>query len=519
MDEVLSQGDIHRIMPSPYRRSLTACPFCGGSRLSTVTEDGCSYVLCDTCGGRGPACLTGSDAQAGWQRSASPQLLIRELIDATPSMVLVVDQHERYLLVNKAVGELFNCPVEDIIGRCVEDFVTQPEVLEFTRNSIRQAFTAKGVMRVDETLYDPSRRERSNFVTLKKQLLFGPDKIPAVLLIATDVTALKRANREIAEREKRYIEAMAASGEGIWELDLRNLLIAHNSHLPEIYGFDASYFEVSANFLFDRIHPDDRAWVRESFTHAMETDGEYESQHRVVRDDGSTIWIRNRARVAERDEDGAPLRVIGSTRDITQRKQAEANLEEARRELERTNNQLENLVEERTSELVQLNLELQSLARRDSLTGLANRLAADEHLLQEFARFRRHNQPYTVMLADVDHFKQVNDTFGHPVGDKALMHVANLLRTNLRETDLVARYGGEEFLLLVQTQDTQTAQQLAEGIRRLVEVTPVSAGLSLTISIGVSAVEDADTDATDALRRADKLLYRAKAEGRNCIRS
>ena len=498
---------------------LSSCPFCGASSLTTESENGRWFVLCHACGGRGPLRESAADAALGWCRSHSGELLIRELIDATPSLVMVVDQDFRYLLANQALADLFNMQPHELVGHTAPEVITDAAVLKFTLDSFREAFAAEGVLRVEETLRNPLSMELMHFIALKKRLKFGPDQIPAALVIASDVTALKRANKEIAARERRYIEAMAASGEGIWEMDLQNRLIAHNMHLPEIFGFDPAFYEVSTSVLADRIHPEDRARVSEGFNDFLKNGGEYESQHRIMRDDASVIWIRSRARVAEYDETGHPLRVIGSIRDITARKTAEASLEEVRLELEKANSQLEHLVEERTSELVQLNLELQSLARRDALTGLANRLAADEQLLQEFTRYRRQKQPYSVLLVDVDHFKKVNDTHGHAVGDKALMHVARLLKTNLRETDMVARYGGEEFLLLVHTQDAEAARQLAEGIRRLVEVTPVSSRLSLTISIGVAEIHDDDTGAADALKRADDQLYRAKNEGRNCVRA
>lgn len=505
-------------MPDSATATVNACPFCHSQHQTTVCENGLYFVLCGDCGARGPALSTGSEALSHWLRGSSDARLVRELVDSSPSMVMIKDREGRFLLANQALATLFNTTVAELVGRTDAELENDPALLEFYRSAADEVFATGKPQLLEESSVNSRSGDVHHYYTLKKLIRFGPDDIPAALIIATDITALKRANKEIAAREKRYLEAMTASGEGIWELDIRDNLIAHNSHLPEIYGFDPSFYEVSSSFLFDRIHPEDKAWVYDEFIHFLEGDGDYESQHRVLRDDGSVIWIRSRGRVVERDEEGRPLRVIGSTRDISQRKRAEANLEEARRELEQANDQLEDLVEQRTSELVQLNLELQNLARRDALTGLANRLAADEHLMQEFARFRRQQQPYMVLLADVDHFKKVNDTLGHAMGDRALMHVARLLKDNLRETDVVARYGGEEFLMLVHTQNLAAARQLAEGIRRLVEVTPVTAGLSLTISIGLAEVLASDSDASEALKRADDQLYVAKAAGRNCVR-
>lgn len=499
-------------------RVLSACPFCASERVVVVPAENLWCACCEGCGAQGPRKPDAGSASEAWGGPASYRKLMREILDSSAAFVAVKDMDGRFLLANEAIARLMGTTPGRMVGACDADFVSDPELLRFYQASTEGVWEAGGeTLREEVSLTMPDGDVR-HYMALKKPMLFGPKKIPSVLIIANDVTDLKRANNEIAARERRYLEAMAASGEGIWEMDLRNNLISHNSHLPEIFGFEPEYFEVSDSFILDRIHPEDRERVEQSMGQFIAHGGDYESQHRILREDGKVIWVRSRGSVAEFDEDGVPVRLIGSIRDITQRKRAEASLEEARQKLEQTNNQLENLVEERTSELVQLNLELQSLARRDALTGLANRLAADEQLLQEYARFGRQLQPYTVMLVDVDHFKQVNDTFGHAIGDRALIHIAQLLQSSLRETDVVARYGGEEFLLLVHTGEKE-ALQLAEGIRRQVEVTPVSANLTITISIGVSQVQEGDSDATDALRRADKLLYQAKEEGRNCVRA
>ncbi|MBT13859.1 MAG: hypothetical protein CMI02_17700 [Oceanospirillaceae bacterium] len=150
---------------------------------------------------------------------------------------------------------------------------------------------------------------------------------------------------------------------------------------------------------------------------------------------------------------------------------------------------------------------------------MANRLAADESIANEFARLKRGQSQYVVMLADIDHFKRINDTWGHAAGDQALMHIASLLSANLRGSDLVARYGGEEFLMIVHTDDLASATLLAEGIRRLIEVTPLSEELAVTMSIGLAQASEHDESATDAVRRADDKLYEAKTSGRNRVLS
>lgn len=185
--------------------------------------------------------------------------------------------------------------------------------------------------------------------------------------------------------------------------------------------------------------------------------------------------------------------------------------------LEHHNRVLEARVSERTAELERLNHTLQQQARTDSLTGLANRLAADEQLRQAHAVFKRNQKPYTVLLMDVDHFKRVNDTHGHAAGDDVLRHVASVLQEHLRETDLVARVGGEEFLVLLHQTPLDQALVVADKLRVAVASTPISPVGAVTVSLGAAEVQAADTNPEATVNRADQALYVAKQAGRNRV--
>lgn len=188
-----------------------------------------------------------------------------------------------------------------------------------------------------------------------------------------------------------------------------------------------------------------------------------------------------------------------------------------RNELEEINATLEQKVQERTAELSAANRELECLARQDALTGLANRLAVNEQLHEEFLRMKRTGGVYSVLLMDIDHFKQVNDTHGHEVGDHVLKHMARILQGAVRETDFVARFGGEEFLVILPDTDQGKAWAVAEKIRAAVADATVPAVGQVTLSIGVAQAGSEEANEEDAVRRADKGLYQAKAEGRNRV--
>lgn len=153
----------------------------------------------------------------------------------------------------------------------------------------------------------------------------------------------------------------------------------------------------------------------------------------------------------------------------------------------------------------------------DALTGVPNRLALDERLKHELARYKRHKQPLTLSVWDIDHFKAINDTFGHKAGDKALRIVAQKLAQQVRETDFVARYGGEEFVILFINTSVMDALAKADSIREAIAGAPFRYGdkpLRITISCGLSQLRAHDT-VDELFERADQALYTAKSGGRN----
>lgn len=160
--------------------------------------------------------------------------------------------------------------------------------------------------------------------------------------------------------------------------------------------------------------------------------------------------------------------------------------------------------------------EMHTLAHTDALTGLANRRGAQEVLVREVARAERYRRELAVLMLDIDRFKVLNDGFGHPLGDRVLVALAERLRTNVRASDLVARWGGEEFVVVAPETPMPYSQQLAELLRSHVEKDPFLDGHRVTISIGVTSFREGD-DVDALVARSDAALYRAKAAGRNRV--
>ncbi|MEW9797017.1 sensor domain-containing diguanylate cyclase [Alteromonas sp. CYL-A6] len=186
-----------------------------------------------------------------------------------------------------------------------------------------------------------------------------------------------------------------------------------------------------------------------------------------------------------------------------------------RQHLQEANALLEERVELRTRELEQANRKLEKQALQDPLTGLKNRRALNEYLHQAYLRFKRGQKAYSVAVIDIDHFKKVNDTFGHEAGDNALRHLAELLTGSARESDFICRSGGEEFVLIMPETDKAGAQVVAEKVRKKVAATPHQDVGRMTISIGVATISQQDDKASETIARADEALYKAKHNGRN----
>ena len=192
-------------------------------------------------------------------------------------------------------------------------------------------------------------------------------------------------------------------------------------------------------------------------------------------------------------------------------------------QFEREQLKLLDKVSKRDEQLQASLIELEHLATTDVLTGLPNRRSFFARAQTEFTRSNRYDRPLSLVMIDVDHFKDVNDQYGHIVGDEALRHISEIIKSCIRESDMVARYGGEEFVLILPETDPEGAHFIAERVRTEIEASRLlinpTTELCITVSLGIACTspENQIPDIDKLLQEADDAMYRAKTNGRNCV--
>ena len=197
----------------------------------------------------------------------------------------------------------------------------------------------------------------------------------------------------------------------------------------------------------------------------------------------------------------------------------EARYQKACTEIEDLQNNLRTMKKE-IGQAKERNRSLEREVLLDSLTGIHNRRAYEQHIMEEMQRFRRYQKTFSLILFDVDRFKDLNDRFGHRAGDKCLKEIINRIKLCIRNTDFLSRYGGEEFVIILPGTNREGACTVAEKVRRAIEMTRFyfqNQAIPVTISLGVTEVRETDPEPETVFARADDAMYRAKREGRNRV--
>ena len=305
------------------------------------------------------------------------------------------------------------------------------------------------------------------------------------LVLIRDVTARRRAEEELRRSERELAEAQRIAHVGSWSFDVSENRGRWSDEMYRIFGFAPQEFAITYRRLLELVHPDDRRGVRRAAREALRGGKDPPSlDYRLLRPDGEVRFLHTSYEVV-RDDFGRPVRLVGTSRDVTERRALEEELEHR--------------------------------AFHDALTGLPNRVLFVDRLEHALSRARRRGTKIAVLFMDLDNFKFVNDTLGHDVGDDLLIAVAGRIRNCLRSEDTGARLGGDEFAILLEdVGDVSEATCIAKRIIEELRVPFVLDGHEafVTPSIGISLGCPGQDRSEDLVRDADVAMYRAKEEGK-----
>ena len=298
----------------------------------------------------------------------------------------------------------------------------------------------------------------------------------------TDATQRKIIEKQMQQAYDDLRLAQEVGRVGHWKQNVETGELIWSDMIYQILGLDPNRVAPSVELYNELVHPDDLKTVLHNEKTALET-GVQGYQHRIRHADGHYIWVEE---YATPQADGVTL--IGAVRDISEQKALE--------------------------------LKLRKLVATDDMTGLFNRRFFSEQVERALADAKRHDTPLSLIMVDIDYFKRVNDTYGHPTGDEVIIAIAQMLKQGTRSSDCCARIGGEEFAVLVSETTIDQAEHIAEQLRANIERTSINVqsghSLSITVTAGIATAEPGDSW-TQLLGRADKALYRGKQSGRNRV--
>ncbi|MBW4679864.1 MAG: diguanylate cyclase [Microcoleus vaginatus WJT46-NPBG5] len=435
------------------------------------------------------------------QRTASlkqTEAELRALFAGMSELIFVFDAEGRYLKIAPTNPALLYKPAEQLMGKTVyEIFPRVPADIFMTH--IQTALNTQETVNFE---YSLMIKEREVWFATS----ISPISQNSVIWVARDITYRVRAEEALRESEERYRSVIAAMAEGIVLVQANGRISACNVSAERILGLSAQQI-MGRNYTALRwrtIREDGSPFPMEYHPTTIALRTGIPQSNAIMglhKPDGTLIWISINCQPLLQAGESLPYAVVASFSDITARQRAEAALQKANRELER-------------------------LATLDGLTQVANRRRFDQYLSQEWVRLAREMKPLSLILCDVDYFKNYNDTYGHQAGDDCLQQIARALnRTIQSSAHLLARYGGEEFAVILPNTNAETAFTLAEALRLAVQQLKIEHAKSLvsqyaTLSLGVATIIPTQEFSPKTLISvADKALYLAKNQGRNRITS
>jgi diguanylate cyclase (GGDEF)-like protein/PAS domain S-box-containing protein len=421
------------------------------------------------------------------------------IIHSNTDPVIVKNWEGKFVFANQACATLYNTTPEKMIGHTDEYFTGNEEQGRFFLENVQRIMKAFEPELVYEDSTDANTGEVRHFLSHKIPFI-NPLNELNILVIAKDITDIKRLKIQAEYNEKRLNYVLQTTKEGVWDWNMVTNEIYHNDYWYQLTGLSedhASFADFEAC-----IHPDDRHRVKVALINCVEKNLPYRVEFRLLHADGSHAWVFDRGEIVERDYQGKPTRMIGAAQDITQQKHDQKQIEK--------------------------------LAFYDPLTNLPNRRLLHERIELALQHNQQTQSASALMFLDLDNFKILNDTHGHNLGDALLVDVSSRLKTVIGHDHTVARFGGDEFVIIINElheDHIAAAQQAVEWAdelhaclnqpfflktARVGNQPDTSIEYQLTASIGITLFNGLQRlEVDELLKLADLALYRAKTDGRN----
>lgn len=412
-----------------------------------------------------------------WLSKQDYQVLINHLQDG-----IFVIEDGKFTYVNKPLAAIFGYPVEELIGRPFVDVIADED-----KSMVSERHRARVAGRKVPEFYDLHIvTGQGTMICCSMSVGLSKNQAGATVVVGSvrDVTQQKAALAEL-QASKEELEAIFDHLPDIfYRANMQGILTKMSSACYDILGYRQD--EMLGTALSGYYNTPDE---RQKITQAIIAGGGKATRVEAAlkHKNGSIIWISTSAFVRH-DPDGQPIFIEGMARDVSEHKQ------------------LEN--------------QLLALSRTDGLTGVYNRGYFMDKSEEVINMMRRYQRPASMMIADLDRFKTINDNYGHHAGDLALKIFTDVCRQQIRESDILGRLGGEEFGLMLPETTIHQAQVLAERIRQAIAAVEIpfdDRTFGITVSIGLVELGAEDTSLQEVMRRADVAMYQAKARGRNQV--
>ena len=433
-----------------------------------------------------------------------PSSHLINILDSLGAYVYCKDTDYRFTYANKMVGSLFGVDHLSMIGKIDSDFFGIPGAKKIREEFDTLVINKKSAIEKEEHIYIPNLNKEMAFISVKKPLIGKNNEVVGLFGISTDISEYKAIEKKIRLNEEKLNTILDNVGAYIYIKDLNLKLTYVNKMTIGLFNLKE---EEILGYSTDELFGEEAG---EGFRHL---DEKLLKENKVISgieklpsEDVDLFYWTVKAPLY--DEDNKLTGLIGMSTDISEQKKLE-------KKLEQSNNELQYKIDE----ITKLQATLWEQATQDPLTQLFNRRYFNEISKNEILKAERSGNPLALLLIDADHFKKVNDAFGHNIGDQVLIKLAEIMRNQCRQTDIICRFGGEEFVILMPEIDKKTGLKRAESIRICYqkEITELLEGHKSTLSIGL-AMWNADLiDLEGLTKAADQAMYQAKHNGRNQV--